>query len=131
MKDRILIKYKSIFKYEEHQETLKYQGQGIVISKNNGIKIQFEDKGIHFDLFLSEEKSVLKNNDNTIELIMNKETKNSYNTPYGTCDVNCILKAINLSGDYKIIYDIVSGQEIISTVYIIISLIITEGNHEA
>lgn len=130
MKKNVKIKYKSIFKYPEHQETLNFSGVGAVLNKD-GTRIIFEDKNISFDILIKKDEVLLKNNNTSITLKKNKVVTNDYHTQYGTCLINCMLKSVSNHGDIKIVYDLLDNGEVVCTVYIIISLIYMEVQYEA
>lgn len=130
MKEKKKIKYKSIFKYPEHQETLSYEAIGsIEIGESHHIR--FKDQDILFNLTIKGDQAILKNNDNTILLMKDVITTNEYNTPYGTCMIQCKLKSIEINTGYKIVYDIVDQDEVVSSVYIMIRYFNVEEVYEA
>lgn len=130
MKERKRFKYKSIFKYPEHQESLEYEGIGI-IECSEVDRIVFKSKDIVFNLTISSSEAILKNNGNTIFLKKDQITMNDYQTPYGVCTIQCKLKSIIKLNGYKIVYDIMDGSDVVSTVYIMISIHAVEEQYEA
>ncbi|MEG0277146.1 MAG: DUF1934 domain-containing protein [Coprobacillus sp.] len=116
------IHYRSIFKSEDQNETVEYKSKGIVhIDKDT--HIQFKSKGNLIHITFNKDKVILRNNDSILELSKDKEVWNQYQLAYGSVALKTKLLLFEESEDkVKIKYELYDETALISTVYILMTL---------
>ncbi|MEG0452745.1 MAG: DUF1934 family protein [Coprobacillus sp.] len=116
------IHYKSIFKTDDQNETIEYKAQGIVhIDKDT--HIQFKTKENLIDIVYNLDKITLKHNESILELSKDKEVWNQYQLPYGSVALKTKLLVFEASEEkIKIKYELYDEVTLISTVYILVTL---------
>ena len=82
MKKIIKVNYRSIFKYEEHQETVKYDGSGHLEIGDDKIVVSYQDEN-KIKIELSENEVKLHNGASVLHLVRDRDILNQYETPYG------------------------------------------------
>lgn len=117
------IHYKSIFKTDDQSETIEYKAQGIVyIDKDTHIQFKAEENLI--DIIYNIDKVVLKHNHSILELSKDKDVWNQYQLSYGSVALKTRLILLETTQDrIKIKYELYDEVALISTVYILITLL--------
>lgn len=128
MKKIIYIKYNSIFKYETHKETVKYQEIGTYEETSKGIYIRFKTKETNIEIRILKDTVWLTNGSSTLQLITGKRVKNSYPTMYGTIYIDTFMENFENTGNIKIKYQLLDQEICISKNYILLQ--ITEKENE-
>ena len=137
MKKIIKVNYRSIFKYEEHQETVKYDGSGhlefgslreigISLSCPEAARIMLNnDKKVTFEL--SENEVKLHNGASVLHLVRDRDILNQYETPYGAIALKTRLISYDNGDNVKIKYELYDGTNLISQVYVMLNYLILEN----
>lgn len=120
MKRQVRIKYKSIFKYDAHQDQQNYDGIGIVSMYPDGLDVSWGTMKVIVrgdTIFLSNETSEL-------ELCYQKIVDNAYVTAYGEVMLQTKLESYSYTKDsVRCKYLLMEGNVVISQVYILIQMI--------
>ena len=103
MKKIIKVNYRSIFKYEEHQETVKYDGSGHLEIGDDKIVVSYQDE-------------------NKIKIELSQ-----YETPYGAIALKTRLISYDNGDNVKIKYELYDGTNLISQVYVMLNYLILEN----
>lgn len=117
------IHYRSIFKTDDQSETIEYKAQAIVcIDKDTHIQFKAEDNLI--DIIYNIDKITLKHNDSILNLSKDKDIWNQYQLSYGSVPLKTRLLLLDTTQDkVKIKYELYDEVALISTVYILITLL--------
>lgn len=126
MKELIKVNYKSIFKYEDHQETVKYAGAGYLLQQGNRQVISYQD-GQMIKIELEPTVIVLHNGKSVLKLVKDQDVLNHYQTDYGVIDLTTRLISYDYGNTIKIKYELYDGTSLISQVYILIGYQILEN----
>lgn len=126
MKKLIRIKYRNIFKYEDHQEVVKIDKNGYLEEFDDCKVISFvKDKPIKVEIKADE--VVLHNGTSVLYLVLNKDVLNDYQTDYGTIPLKTRLIHYEAGNNIKIKYELYDGSNLISHVYMMISYTVLEN----
>lgn len=116
------IHYKSIFKQDGHNDTIEYKTNGIVCIDED-THIQFQDKDVNIYIKYGEFGVMLKNGDSCLYFDYEKEKWNEYKLPYGSVSLKTKLLSFEANEDrIKMKYELYDTSALISTVYILITL---------
>lgn len=126
MKKTIKLNYRSIFKYEDHQETVKYDGLGYLENGFEQDVISYQDEKM-IKLILKKNEIDLYNGVSALKLIKNKDILNHYQTDYGVIELKTRLISYEKGKTIKIKYELYDGVHLISQVYILLSYIVLEN----
>lgn len=124
--DAIKVKYHSIFKYDNHQESIKFDTNGYLENKNDGKIIRFK-KDTEIKIEAMEDKVVLHNGKSILHLALNEEILNKYQTEYGVVLLKTRLLSCESGNPFKIRYELFDGENLISSVYLMISYLKLEN----
>lgn len=126
MKKLIRIKYRNIFKYDDHQEVVKLDKNGYLEEFDDYKVISFiGDKPIKIEIKTNE--VVLHNGISVLDLVLNKDVLNKYQTDYGMISLKTRLIHYEVGNTVKIKYELYDGINLISCVYMMISYSILEN----
>lgn len=126
MRKIIKVNYRSVFKYDDHQESIKYNGHGYLEEFDNKIVIRYQDKNnIKIELFDDEVR--LYNGASVLRLVKNRDILNNYQTEYGVIDLRTRLISYENGNSVKVKYELYDGLSLLSQVYVIINYIILEN----
>ena len=117
MKKIIKVNYRSIFKYEEHQETVKYDGSGHLEIGDDKIVVSYQD----------ENKIKIHNGASVLHLVRDRDILNQYETPYGAIALKTRLISYDNGDNVKIKYELYDGTNLISQVYVMLNYLILEN----
>lgn len=126
MKELIKVNYKSIFKYDDHQESVKYDGAGYLEFVDGKKVITYRDEQM-IKIELSETEIILHNGKSVLKLIKDRDVLNHYYTDYGMIDLKTRLISYDNGNTIKIKYELYDGTNLISQVYILIGYTILEN----
>lgn len=126
MKKLIRIKYRNIFKYEDHQEVVKIDKNGYLEEFDDCKVISFVgDEPIKIEIKTDE--VVLHNGISVLYLVLNKDVLNDYHTDYGIISLKTRLIHYEAGNTIKIKYELYDGSNLISHVYMMISYTVLEN----
>lgn len=126
MKKIIKVNYRSVFKYDDHQESIKYNGHGYLEEFDNKIVISYQDQNnIKIELFDDEVR--LHNGTSVLRLVKNRDILNNYQTEYGVIDLRTRLISYENGNSVKVKYELYDGLNLLSQVYVIVNYIILEN----
>ena len=126
MKRIIKINYRSVFKYDEHQESVKYDGHGYLEEDDDKIEITYQDEHL-VKIELSENEIKLHNGPSVLRLVNDRDLLNKYQTEYGVIDLKTRLISYEFGDNVKIKYELYDGINLISQVYIMLNYLILEN----
>lgn len=126
MKKIIKVNYRSIFKYEEHQETVKYDGSGHLEIGDDKIVVSYQDEN-KIKIELSENEVKLHNGASVLHLVRDRDILNQYETPYGAIALKTRLISYDNGDNVKIKYELHDGTNLISQVYVMLNYLILEN----
>ena len=126
MMELIKIKYKSVFKYDDHQEVIKFDTNGCLKNTSNGKIISFKgDKEIKIEIM--SDKVILHNGSSVLHLNLNDEIVNEYQTDYGVVLLKTKLISYQCENPLKLKYELYDGNNLISSVYLLVSYLQLEN----
>lgn len=127
MKKIIKIKYRNIFKYEDHQETVKIDKNGYLEEIDGKQVISFKaDKEMKIEL--KEDEVLLFNGNSILTLVSGKDVLNHYQTDYGSILLKTRLIYFETGNNaIKIKYELYDGSNLISCVYMLLSYLVLEN----
>lgn len=126
MKKLIRIKYRNIFKYEDHQEVVKIDKNGYLDEFDGCKVISFVgDEPIKIEI--KSDEVVLHNGISVLYLVLNKDVLNDYHTDYGIISLKTRLIQYEAGNTIKIKYELYDGSNLISHVYMMISYTVLEN----
>lgn len=126
MKKVINVKYRSIFKYENHQEVIKFDEKGYLEESENHQVISFiNDKLIKVEI--KKDEIVLFHGTSVLRLVLGKDILNDYATEYGVFSLKTRLIYYEVGNTIKIKYELYDGDNLISQVYMMLSYLILEN----
>ena len=118
MKKVIKVKYRNIFKYEDHQEVIKFDEKGYLEESENHKVISFmTDKLIRIEIKTNE--IILYNGNSILRLISGRD--------YGEISLKTRLIYYEIGNTIKIKYELYDGPNLISQVYMMLSYMILEN----
>lgn len=122
MKELINVNYKAIFKYPDHKETIIYNEIGTYSAEENKISILFDTKDQHIEIHVMEDVVYLKNNNTTLKLVKDRKIGNEYQSAYGTVALQTKLVTLSQEDTIKIKYQLFDQVELLSEVYLLITI---------
>lgn len=126
MKKLIRIKYRNVFKYDDHQEIIKFDENGYLEEFNSHKVISFMgDRLIKIELKTNE--IVLHNGSSVLHLVLNQDVLNQYQTDYGLISLKTRLIRCEVGNTIKIKYELYDDFNLISQVYLMLSYVIMEN----
>lgn len=126
MRKIIKVNYRSVFKYDDHQESIKYAGHGYLEEFDSKIEIGYQDQNkIKIELYENEVR--LHNGASILRLVEGRDILNEYQTEYGVIDLRTRLISYEFGDNVKIKYALYDGLNLISQVYIMLNYIILES----
>lgn len=121
------IRYKSIFKYDDHQETINYHVKGFYEENAYLKKISFINEGKKIELIIQKQMITLINGNAKLLLKYQEKINNLYQTPYGEMEIITELITFHDFGNIKLKYRLYDNQEIISEVYLLVDYQLLEN----
>ena len=106
MKKKIKVNYKSIFKYDDHHETVQFKSDG---TYNNNQKIEIVLKG---------NEMTLVNGPSLLNLSHHRKIGNHYHTEYGMIELFTELITMEHDRYLKVKYILSDGHQQLSEVYL-------------
>lgn len=126
MKKVIKVKYRSIFKYENHQEVIKFDEKGYLEENENHQVISFiNDKLIKVEI--KKDEIVLYHGTSVLRLVLGEDILNDYATEYGVFSLKTRLIHYEVGNTIKIKYELYDGDNLISQVYMMLSYLVLEN----
>lgn len=119
---KVKIRYKSIIKYEEHQETIEYQEVGEYLETDSGFRLTFVSGGNKIGIEKKGERIYLTNNQATL-VISSMKLLNDYHTPYGSIELESeMLMFQHRKPNLKIKYALSKEEIKISDIFIVVNI---------
>lgn len=120
---KVFIKYKSIIKYEDYQETIEYDAPGQFIGDEEEFEISFKIQGNSFKIARRAGYLLLTNNDSLLQ-VGEEELLNDYQTPYGTLELVTQLEKYNFSkGTIRFKYALWQNEVKVNDIFVIVNII--------
>ncbi len=127
MKQNIIIKYSSIFKYQDDKEVVKYHEIGTLIEENNHKIINFSNNNINIQLDMTPDTLILEYNKSILKLKRDEIVLNDYHTDYGVIKLKTKLILFEYNNNVKIKYQLLDSDQLICEIYILINIDILEN----
>lgn len=121
MKKTIQLNYKSIFKYDDHHETVKYQSKGTCVKDDKKERITFYQNDKKIEITIKGNDVLLVNGNAMLNLSYHRRVFNYYQTPYGLIELYTELVTLEHERNIKLIYMLYDGKQKISEVYVLIN----------
>lgn len=121
MKKTIQLNYKSIFKYDDHHETVKYQSKGTYVKDDKKERITFYQNDKKIEITMKGNDVLLVNGNAMLNLSYHRRVFNYYQTPYGLIELYTELVTLEHERNIKLIYMFYDGKQKISEVYVLIN----------
>lgn len=117
------IHYKSIFKQDGQSETIEYKSKGI-LHVGQKTQLSFDTKEGTIEITYGKEGIILKHGISMLKFDFDKEVWNQYQLPYGLVPLKTKLLKFEANEDrIKMKYDLYDENGLISTAYILITMI--------
>lgn len=127
---KVKIRYKSIIKYDEHQETIEYQETGEYLINDSGFSLEFTSQGNKIAIEQRDEQIFLTNNQATL-VVAYQKLLNDYQTPYGSIELESDLLLFEYrKPNLKIKYQLSKDEVKISDIFIVVNIIEGEAVDE-
>lgn len=126
MKRKIKLNYKSIFKYDDHHETVKYNAKGIYEKDDQKERITFFQDDIKIEILIRKQDVLLTHGKSTLCLTPHKKIYNQYLTEYGMIDLYTELIILEHERHIKLKYVLYDESQKISDVYILVNYEVME-----
>ena len=126
MKEIIKIKYRTIFKYEEHQEVVKFDEKGYLEKLEDCQVISFKGDSL-IKIKLRQDEVVLHNGDSILRLALDCDVLNDYQTEFGSVSLTTRLVQYEIGNTIKIKYELYDGNSLVSNVYMMLSYWVLEN----
>lgn len=121
MKKAIQLNYKSIFKYDDHHETVQYKAQGIYFKNDKIERISFFQDDTKIEITIKGNDVLLINGSSMLNLSYHRKVFNQYQTPYGFVELYTELFTLEHERNIKLIYMLYDGKQKISEVYVLVN----------
>jgi len=121
MKKTIQLNYKSIFKYDDHHETVKYKTTGTYMKDDKKEKITFIQNDTKIEITIRGNDVTLINGSSILNLTYHRKVFNHYQTPYGLIELYTELVILQHEQNIKLKYILNDGIEQISEVYVLVN----------
>ncbi len=119
---KVRIRYRSIIKYDEHQETIEYQEVGEYVETESGFTLNFFANGNTIGIEKRDELIYLTNNQATL-VVGEMELLNDYQTQYGNIELESrLLMFQHCKPNLKIKYALCANDVKISDVFIVVNI---------
>lgn len=126
MKKVIKVKYRNIFKYEDHQEVIRFDEKGYLEESENHKVISFMiNQLVRIEIKTNE--IILHNGNSILRLVSGRDVLNQYQTDYGVIPLKTRLIYYEIGNTIKIKYELYDGSNLISQVYMMLSYMILES----
>ena len=126
MKEKLIVNYKAVFKYPEHQESQQFQSLG-KLELEPSKKLSFKTDDFNMSVKLENDIVYLQNNHTTLKLILNEVVENKYHSDYGMLNLETKLLNFSWADSIKINYALLENGMEISRVYILIQMTLKES----
>ena len=127
MEQVIKINYRSVFKYEDHNESVDYHEVGTLNTLDEGRVISFSHDGNHMEIGLYDSYISLRNGKANLKLVQDRRILNQYVTDYGIMDLTTKLVSQDTNNGVKIKYQLYDGGTLMSEVYVLVTYVILEN----
>ncbi len=115
--------YKTIFKQDGQTETVEYKAQG-VLCHGEKTQLSFDTQEGTINIIYDEKGVTLNHGQSTLNFDHHKDIWNQYQLPYGSVALKTRLLLFEANEDrIKMKYELHDQQGLISTAYILITLI--------
>lgn len=121
MKKTIQLNYKSIFKYDDHHETVKYKSKGTYFKDDKKERITFYQDDTKIEITIRGNDVLLINGHSMLNLTYHRKVFNHYQTPYGLIELYTELMTLEHERNIKLIYMLYDGIQKISEVYVLVN----------
>ncbi len=121
MKKKIQIKYKSIFKYDDHHETVQYQARGTYEKDDQKLKISFYQDDTKIEITIRNQDVLLVHGRSILNLSYHRKIMNHYYTEYGMIELQTELLTLEYDKQIKLKYILYDNGHKISDVYVLVN----------
>lgn len=121
MKKKINIQYKSIFKYEDHHETVQYKARGTYEKDNHKTKISFYQDDTKIEITIRQDDVLLTHGRSMLNLSYHRKIMNHYYTEYGMIELQTELLTLEYDKQIKLKYILYDNGHKISDVYVLVN----------
>lgn len=123
MKQTMKINYRSVFKYESHQDSMKYEVMGEYSDDGNQETIRFFVDENKIEISITNQ-IILQNGNSKLHLVKNQKIENEYQSEYGILLITSeLLSYKKTDHTYKIKYRLYDKDQFLAEVYVLIQLI--------
>lgn len=124
--DVVKVKYHSVFKYDNHQESIKFDTNGYLENQDDCKIISFK-RDTEIKIKIMDNKVILHNGKSILHLALNDEILNEYQTEYGVVLLKTRLISCESGNPFKIRYELYDEENLISSVYLMVSYLKLEN----
>lgn len=118
MKKNIKVNYKSIFKYDDHHETVQFKRDGIYEKGFDKEKFTFYNNDQKIEIILKGKEMTLANGPSLLNLSYHRKIGNHYHTDYGMIELFTELITMEHDRYLKVKYILSDEHQQLSEVYV-------------
>ena len=118
MKKNIKVNYKSIFKYDDHHETVQFKSDGIYEKGFDKEKFTFYNNDQKIEIILKGKEMTLANGPSLLNLSYHRKIGNHYHTDYGMIELFTELITMEHDRYLKVKYILSDEHQQLSEVYV-------------
>jgi len=111
MKKNIKVNYKSIFKYDDHHETVQFKSDGIYEKGFDKEKFTFYNNDQKIEIILKGKEMTLANGPSLLNLSYHRKIGNHYHTDYGMIELFTELITMEHDRYLKVKYILSDGYQ--------------------
>lgn len=120
MKKKINIQYKSIFKYDDHHETVQYKARGTYEKDDHKTKISFYQDDTKIEITIRQNEVLLTHGRSMLNLSYHRKIMSHYYTEYGMIELQTELLTLEYNNPIKLKYRLYDNGHKISDVYVLV-----------
>ena len=118
MKKKIKVNYKSIFKYDDHHETVQFKSDGTYEKGFDKERFVFYNNNQKIEIVLKGNEMTLVNGPSLLNLSHHRKIGNHYHTEYGMIELFTELITMEHDRYLKVKYILSDEHQLLSEVYV-------------
>ena len=130
MKKEIKVNYTSIFKYDDHHETVKFKSDGYYEKVDGKERFVFYNDKQKIEMVIRGNDLTLVNGPAILNLSYHRKIANQYYTEYGMIELFCELVSLENDRNVKLKYILSDGYQQLSEVYVMMNYEFREDSYE-
>ncbi|MDD8048655.1 MAG: DUF1934 domain-containing protein [Thomasclavelia sp.] len=127
MINRIKLTYHSVFKYPDHNESVKFSSEGYKEENDDYMEFRIKHQEYNIKISIKDDEIILNNNGSILKLKENELIENDYETEYGIMNITTCLLINDHQDSLRIKYQLLDGDKILSNAYLSLNYKIMEN----